>query len=223
MIIITSIAPGHSNFDNQHDAINSWQNFGRVISMNNANEIEQLKTQYSNLSFIETKKTLHQIIKKPLVNINAMIDLAIGFNEDLLITNSDIIIESLPEFKRDGVSIISRYDYTNTFDDGRIFNNGFDVVFIPKELLIIFPPSIYSMGCAWWDYWIPYRAMQSAVNVYWPQGRFAFHKLHATHYSQDEWNYIGEYFKWEFRLPKPLNIGMVATNILANIKAKAIQ
>jgi hypothetical protein len=119
--------------------------------------------------------------------------------------------------------MLSRYDYTNSFDDGKIFNNGFDVFFIPKQLLHIFPPSIYAMGAAWWDYWIPYRAMLAGIPVYWPQGKYAFHKLHPTQYSQDEWNYLGEYFRWEFKLNKKLMIGQIATATLLHIQTKAIK
>ena len=221
MIIITSLSAGHSNKDNQHNAIKSWEGYGTCYSMNNANEISQLLPLYDddNIRFIKTDRTVQQLIGKPLVSINAMIDFAIKKEEDLLLINSDILIAGLPEFKQDGITIFSRYDYTNSFDDARMFIYGFDIFHIPQHLLSIFPPSIYSLGCAWWDISLPYRCILNNIPVYYPKERYAYHKLHPTQYNMDEWNYIAEYFKWEFKLDKRLNGGQVATSIMNQIKA----
>jgi hypothetical protein len=217
MIIITSLSPNHSNAANQQAAIDSWQPYGKCYSMNTAGEV----SGFNNIEIIATDKTVNGIVGKRLININAMIDFAIQNNEDLLIMNSDIILTGLPMLHQDGITIISRHDYTDDVNLSRVFNAGFDVFFIPKQLLTMFPPSIYAMGAAWWDYWIPYRAILSGIPVYWPLAKYAYHKLHATQYSQDEWVYIGEYFRWEFKLHSKLTIGQIATNTLLKIQSRA--
>lgn len=219
MIIVTSLSAGHSNKDNQHNAVKSWQRHGKCYSLNNSEEIEKLKHLFYDVKFIKTDRTVNQLIGKPLVSINAMIDFANEYGQDILLINSDIILTGLPELRKDGVTIFSRYDYTDSFDDAKMFIYGFDIFHIPHHLLNIFPPSIYSLGCPWWDISLPYRCILNNIPLYYPEGRYAYHKLHPTQYNTDEWNYIAEYFKWEFKLDKKLNGGQVATMIMNKIKS----
>jgi hypothetical protein len=222
MIIVTSLSPNHSNKENQINAIESWKQYGPCYSMNNGKEREQLESLYNGINFIKTERTLQQLIGKPLVNINAMIDYAKDSHNDLLLINSDIILSSLPDLKEDGITIFSRYDYSESFEDAKMFVFGFDVFYIPYKFLNLFPPSIYSLGAAWHDLSTPYRAMLNSIPVYYPEQKYAYHKLHPTQYNLEEWNYIAEYFKWEFKLDKKLTGGQVATLIMDKIKSKLI-
>jgi hypothetical protein len=222
MIIITSLSPGHSNKDNQINAIESWKPYGECYSMNNSNELLQLELLFKDIHFIKTERTVHQLVGKPLVNINAIIDYAKEREQDLLLINSDIVLTGLPEFKQDGITIFSRYDYTESFEDAKMFVFGFDVFYIPFKFLNIFPPSIYSLGSPWWDLSLPYRCILNNVPVYYPKERYGYHKLHATQYNLDEWNYLSEYFKWEFKIDKKLSGGQIATMAMANIRKNLI-
>lgn len=222
MIIVSSLSPKHSNSDNQHNAIKSWRQFGMCYSMNNAKEIADMRTEGYDILFIQTEKTLQAILRKPLVNINAIIDLAITKDEDLLIINSDILLPTLPEFRTDGVTLFSRFDYTDTMDECKKFEAGFDVFFIPKHFLRLFPPSIYSLGSAWWDYWIPFHCIHRKIALYYPDQKYAYHKWHETQYSQPEWLHMGEYFKWEFNWDKAMQIPQIATAAITTIKSKLI-
>lgn len=221
MIICTSISPRHTNNDNQYKAIDSWNKHGKVFSFNNDEEIKLIKNE-DNYEFITTNKTIKHITGKPLISINAIIDYAILKQDNLLIVNSDIIVPSLPEFKPDGITIFSRYDYTTDINSSEIFAAGFDVFYIPKNLLHIFPISIYAMGAAWWDYWVPFICIKNGINVYYPKGKWAFHQLHKIQYSQDEWVKMGEYFRLDFNLDKKLNIGQIATYALNKIKSRLV-
>lgn len=222
MIIITSLSAGHSNKDNQHNAITSWQEYGKCYSMNNANEISKLEQVYTGVKFVKTDRTLQQLIGKPLVSINAMIDFAKEKEENLLLINSDIVLAGLPELKMDGITIFSRYDYANSFEDAKMFVHGFDVFFLPHKFLSIFPPTIYGMGACFWDHSIPYRAIVNDIPVYWCKGEKVFHKTHPTQYDYKEWEYMGEFFKLEFKLNKQWPIPKVTTTILPIIKSKSI-
>lgn len=221
-MIITSLSPNHSNKENQVNAVKSWKEYGDCYSMNNSNEISQLEWIYNDIKFIKTDRTVQQLIGKPLISINAMIDYANEEGEDLLLINSDIVLTGLPELKQDGITIFSRYDYTESFEDAKMFVHGFDIFYIPHIFLNIFPPTIYGMGACFWDHSIPYRAIVNNIPVYWCNDKKAFHKLHPAQYDYKEWEYMGEFFKLEFKLNKQWPIPKVTTTILPIIKSKAI-
>ena len=224
MIIVTSLSPGHINKILQFDALNSWQIFGKCYSLNCESEIQALKNDgYSGVEFIPTDRTIEYFTRKPLVSLNAIIDFAKSLNEDLLIINSDILLMGLPEFKKDGVTILSRYDYKETIEDCSIFDAGFDVVHIPKQFLKIFPPSIYGLGASHWDHQIPFHVIKKNIPLYWPQEKYAFHKTHVTQYDQKQWEYIGQFFKLEFKFPPQMTIGQIATMVMQKIIHSAIK
>ena len=221
MIICTSISPSHINKLNQLEAVNSWKGIGSCFSLNSESEIKILQSEYD-IDFIKTDRTMEHIVGKPLVNINAILDFAKEQKEDLLLINSDIIIKKLPKFKNDGITVLKRYDYTDTFDDGKLFLAGFDVYFLPKEFFNIFPQSVFSIGASWWDYVLLTHAIIKNIPVYYPSGKFAFHKLHQTQYSYQEWMKMGEYFRLEFSVGKQFSIPQIATNALNLINSKMI-
>lgn len=216
--IVTSLSCNHANGNNQNAAIKSWNRIGECFSVNIIDEVQKLKPLYDNIEFIETDKTIEYFVGRPLVSINVMIDVAKQKNKDLLLTNSDIIISELPELKQDGITVFSRYDYVDNQHDNKLFQNGFDVFFIPNKFLNVFPPSIYGMGAAYWDFWIPLHCMNHDIPVYYPNGKFCFHQVHHIQYNLKEWYHIGEYFKWEFKFPKQLPVEQIVTNSLIIIK-----
>jgi hypothetical protein len=224
MIIVTSLSNGHANKLLQFNALESWRQFGKCYSLNCESEIELLKADgYSGIEFISTDRTLEYFTGKPLVSINAIIDFAKSLDEDLLIINSDIILAGMPELKQDGVTIFSRYNYTGKLDDCTMFDAGFDVFYIPKKFLRIFPPSIYGLGISHFDHAIPFHVISKNIPLYWPENKYAFHKTHVTQYDYKQWEYIGEYFRFEFKLPKQMTIGQIATMAMQKIKNHLIK
>lgn len=224
MLIITSISPNHKNMQNQIEAIKSWKQYGSIFSMNKQDEINQIdKSEYLGVNFLPTTRTIEQLFGIPRVNINAMIDIAKLHCKDLLIVNSDIIIERLPELKQDGVTILSRWDYTTSFADATHFEFGFDLFYIPKEFLHFYPPTIYGLGSTWIDFSIPYRMLNNGVKVYWPQGKCIYHKTHELQWNFDEWTRMGKFFQLEFNLDSYLQVEQIATRILEEIKKQAIK
>lgn len=222
MIIITSLSPGHRNAENQIAAVESWKKLGcPIYSMNSAQEVYKLKDIYKGVEFIETHKTIYDLVKKPMVSINAMIDFAIEKDEDLCLINSDIILRDIPHLNMDGITLLVRHDYIEDMDKATVFPHGFDCFFIPKKFLKIFPPSIYAMGVSHWDHWIPLRAIQYKVPLYSHNG-YIFHKWHETQYHLSEWEKIAEYFKWEFSWDKHMSGGQIATATMQKIKESII-
>ncbi len=224
MLIITSISPRHKNKENQIAAIKSWRQYGEIFSLNKQEEINQInKQEYEGVTFLPTTRTIEQLFGIPRVNINAMVDLGIMHDEDILLINSDIIIARLPELKQDGITILSRWDYTSSFSDAIHFEHGFDAFYIPKEFLHLYPPSIYGMGSVFVDFSLPYRALINAVKVYWPQGKFIYHKTHELQWSFDEWERVGRFFQLEFNIDRHLQVEQFTPQILYEIKNRAIK
>lgn len=225
MIIVTSLSPNHANSENQHNAVESWQKIAALCySINTESEIEVLQKEYNyaGIEFIQTNNTVKELLGKPLVTINTFINFARYKEQGLLLVNSDIIIKDLPELKEDGITIFSRYDYIDSLNDSKMFIYGFDAFYIPYKFLNIFPPSVYALGVSWWDLALPYRVILNNIPLYYPKGKFAFHKFHETQYSQREWDYIADYFKWEFKIDRNLNNGNVATYMMQEIKKRLI-
>lgn len=224
MIVVTSISPHHTNKILQHQAVQSWQSIGECYSLNSASEIPLIEDSFPGITFIETTKTIEGIVNKPLVKINAFIDLAIEKESSLLIVNSDIIIPHLPELKEDGITLFSRYDYTENclVEDAKKFENGFDMFYIPNKFLTVFPQSIYALGLTWHDYWTPCIAHLNNIPTYYPLGIHALHKLHDVHYSFQEYLNIGELFKIDFNIRRRIPVTQVAAQTLATIKSKLI-
>lgn len=224
MIIVTSLIPSHGNKHQQKEAIKSWLPYGECYSINNLKESIQLKEEYEGIEFVETVRTIETLYgNSPRVNINAFIDFAKEKNEDLFLINSDILIDNLPVFKQDGITIFSRYDYEDDRSKSDMFIFGFDAFFIPKHLLNIFPPSIYALGACFYDLSLPYRCIIKNIPVYYPFGKWIFHKKHEVQYSLDEWYFLGKFFRWEFRLNETMPIEHITQMAMAQIRHKLIQ
>lgn len=221
MIVVTSLSPAHSNAVNQHKAVESWQSYGKCYSLNSEKEIEGSGLKmYKGIEIVPTHKTCEFYVGKPLVNINAFFDFAIEKQSDLLLVNSDIILRDLPKLKDDGVTLFSRYDYENDdFENSVIFPHGFDCFFIPCKFLKIFPPSIYALGACFYDLWIPQMCFHTGVPVYYPQGKFSFHKLHNVQYPIEEWYFLGKFFRWQFRYEETLPVESITTFSMNFIKS----
>ncbi len=217
MIIVTSVPP---NSQNSIDAVKTWGKHGKVYSLNSEKELPI--EGYKGVSFISTHRVM-QWNNRELVSINAMIDFAIQLNEDLLLINSDIIIERLPEFNDDGITILTRCDYETGYEQGRLYEHGWDAFFIPKHFLKMFPQTIFCMGNTFWDYGLPFNYLSKGILVYWPQGKCIFHKTHVFAWDFDEWQNMAKFFKWLFKIDDYISLEQMATNILSDIQRRTIK
>lgn len=206
MIALTSISPKHLNKGIQKIAVKSWMDLGmEVVSLNNASEIALLEKEYKGVKFVPTHRTMEVLFKRPLVNINAILDYAKEQEDDhFMIINSDIIIKDvydmLPGIKErmeTAVTMVKRRDFENDINHNEIFESGIDIFFIHKKFLHVFPQSIYCIGECWWDYWIPWTILQNNITLHKLNEPFAFHKKHNIQYDMYKWGWIAEYFKWE--------------------------
>lgn len=222
LIAITSISPKHNNFNQQYEAINTWQKYFKVYSLNCEEEIKLLKRKFPSVEFVPVKTTMRELIGKPLVRINDMLDLAKDKKKDALIINSDIILTDFPEPK-EGIGIITRHNYDDVPDEAQQFRFGFDAFLVPNKFLDIYPPTDYAMGVCWWDMAIPYIALTKRVKIYFVREKIALHKNHPVQYHPSEWKKFGQYFRWQNNLDSFENIGDLNTWVRNTIKSKCIK
>lgn len=212
--IYTSLSPVHANKDAQLTAVKSWDSLGMSIySFNSKEELNALKTSYpSYVNFITCNKTSKHIFGKPCILINEMIDhfndhksadILMLINSDIILNPSEDLIKKIKSLSSLGIVISSRNDFKKDFLDGTQYVHGFDVFCIHNRFTKMFPPSIYSMGQTWWDYWIPYTSLKNRVVVFRITQPFAFHKEHEKQYNEKDWRRMTQYFRFENDLSEP--------------------
>lgn len=226
MIAITSISPGHKNFDSQLAAIESWIKAGyNVVSLNSPEEIEQLSS-FKNVKFVPTERHNKKIFGKPYVIVSAIIDyLKEVKSEYSLIINSDIIIndtcnytDKLKALSNEGIIVMNRNDYNENIGNARIYNDGFDGFFINGKHLYSLPQTLLCLGQCHWDFWLPYSASINGVKIIRSKEPYIFHKTHNVQYSKDNWLRTAEIFRSEIGLLKYKNVGQVTALAYRHIK-----
>lgn len=204
MIACTSISPKHANNDIQKIATDSWIANGiKVYSFNCPAEVEILSPLYPDVTFVPTHRTMEHHFGKPYVSINAVLDWCKDQAEDLYcLINSDIelasdlnLVSQIANGLTDTIYLCNRYNYSTDKGSGRIFRDGIDVFFVHKKFMDIYPQSVFCFGQCHWDYWIPYRALLSQINVQYIDTPFAFHKMHPVQYSYENWLKTGRFFR----------------------------
>lgn len=227
MIAITSIAPGHKNYDNQINAVNSWIESGyEVVSMNSNEEIEGLKEKFANVKFVSTNRHNKKMFGKPYVIVSAILDYLLEVKSEYsLIVNSDIIIndksgytKKLNDISKDGIVIINRYDYDENIEAAKIYEEGFDGFFISEKFLSVFPQTLLCLGQCHWDYWLPYTASINGANIIKSKVPYLFHKKHPVQYSVENWTRTAEIFRSEIGILKYKNVGQVTAIAYKHIK-----
>jgi hypothetical protein len=203
VLAITSIAPGHKNFDNQLKAVESWSKAGyEVVSMNSEEEIEKLK-DFTGVKFVSTHRHNKVMFGKPYVTVSAIIDyLKEVKSEHSLIINSDIIIsdvnnitESLKAISEEGIIVMNRGDFEGDMSKAKTYDKGFDGFFIHGKYLDVFPQTILCLGQCHWDFWLPYIASMGGVKLVKLREPYIFHAMHNVQYSKDDWMRTAEIFR----------------------------
>lgn len=226
MIAITSISPGHKNFNNQLRAVDSWVKAGyEVVSLNAPEEINVLKS-FTNVKFISTNRHNKKIFGKPYVIVSAIIDyLKEAKSKYSLIINSDIIIdnigytERLKDLSEEGLVVLNRYDFAGDLGNAKVYNDGFDGFFFNEKYLDALPQTILCLGQCHWDFWLPYSAVMNGVKLIKPKEPYLYHEKHPVQYSKENWFRTAEIFRSETGLLKYKNVGQSTSIAYQRIKA----
>lgn len=203
MIFITSFAPGHKSWLQQIKALKSWRALGvSVHSVNPEDEIPQLVAAFPEVIFHKATSNASEVYDKPGVFINDLICKACDVVDDIIfIINSDIELENDPEklnqivrFANTGLSLVSRWNYSNSFDDAEREKFGFDIMAFHKNRADMIPVYNFALGQPYWDYWLPFVFLKNKKPIVYFPDRFAYHKRHKVQYSKANWLFTASLF-----------------------------
>jgi hypothetical protein len=225
MIFLTSISPNKKSYILQKNAIDTWEKYGNIYSVNTDEEIELLSENFQNVKFISNNKTSKYKYNKDYMFIS---DIILKFRElkiddDICFINSDISIfgdfSKILEFKG-GLLFCSRWNYDKDINQCELEKYGFDIfVFNSKYIDIFSDNDIYAMGVPWWDYWFPYTFKKNNINTYYFEDKLFYHKKHDINWNQNLWLTNLKKFYGEFNYIKsnpasiPLDLKNKSTKI----------
>lgn len=205
-VLATSLSPRGG--DAQRAAISSWRGFGtRLISVNTAAEIAQLAPEYPDVVFRETARDGRNLIGKPLVYVDDLLDALADEDAPVCgIVNADILLlraERLaPDVSRDVLTLCHRLDLDDPDDrDGRPYVAGFDAFFFPRDWIPVFRDSRLLLGAPWWDYLFAARALLAGLPMRVPRAGAIGHVVHPINWSQRM--YVATAALWMEALRRP--------------------
>ncbi|MDD2733785.1 MAG: glycosyltransferase [Desulfuromonadaceae bacterium] len=200
--VATSIAP--KDVDKQQAAIATWLRLGfRVLSLNNADEIELLKPHFPEVTFVAATRNAQEIVGKPLVYFDDILKTLSNSGSEICgIINSDIHLradEHFPEFivqeSRNSFIYGSRIDIESIEDTGGTeFGTGFDFFFFDPAVIGLYPSVSFAIGATWWDYWAVIVPLLRHYPVKKLISPVAFHIDHSKNWSPEQWRNLGGLF-----------------------------
>ncbi len=221
MKVLTSISPSHANKDAQAIAVRSWIEHKLIpVSFNSAKEIETLAPLYPGVQFVDCHRTGQVLYKAPYAMISAMLDYAKAEGmEHAFMVNSDIAINDpantlaqYVEKSKEGLVFSNRYDHNGDNQNPTRYDFGFDAFIVHRDHFHVLPQSLFAMGQTWWDYWIPYRFIQSKVPIELVKEPIFLHHRHNVQYNTAEWVRMTEHFMWMERWTNPRRQPQQVTN-----------
>jgi len=208
VLVVTSIAP--RNIERQQACINTWQSLGfSVVSLNIQEEINQLQSLFPNVRFHAVCRDARTETERPLVYVEDIFMYLRGNGTKISgIINSDIylnvdagFVSFIAKEAIDNMVFGSRMDIDSLEDyqDGVLYDKGFDYFFFDKNLLEHYPPENFCMGMPWWDYWIPLVLSEKGIPIKLLVSPIAYHVKHLMNFSEHRWikfaSYIARYYQ----------------------------
>jgi len=178
----------------QQGAINSWLSLGfDVVSVNVPGEVEYLRAEFPAVRFATIVRPESGQNERPNVAINDILPLLAAASGRICgIVNSDIsfrvgndFLAFIEENAAEGMVFGSRIDVdSDNHESGREYCLGFDYFFFDKNLIPLFPATIFSLGMPYWDYWLPMTLLLKGVRVKRLISPIAFHISHHSDWDK---------------------------------------
>jgi hypothetical protein len=174
---LTSLSP--ERLDVQRICLDSWKSSGLAVHVF-AHSSEAALAEGLGLDVVLVEKTGIDVFGRHYIPVNSMVEWARRERADVLISNSDIELnttrdrlEKLLSESVGGVCCVRRHD-----EAGVPYAVGFDgFLFNGRDAEPIAKPSFFCVGRPWWDYWIP-TAFLVADRPVCVTGGFALHRRH---------------------------------------------
>lgn len=204
MLIATSLMYSDDNWEieKQKKAMRTWEGIGfRIISCNVPEEIEILRKEFPEVSFVELKCSGKELTGKPFPFIYDMLqalkDNAFEEKELCGIVNSDIFLKNvsadeIKEYFRvsdNRILIMHRYDIDDEYDTkGEYYFSGIDAFFFQNNYISVFPDKGFMLGRPEWDHWFLYEADKAGIQILEIKNKVAFHIKHKQRWTAKDSN-----------------------------------
>lgn len=202
MLLATSLAP--RDIDNQRQAVQSWLAAGfDVISINNADEIQQLAPHFTSVRFFAAKLNGQKRFGRPLILIDDMLDTLRASGVPIVgIINSDIHLhpdtslwQQIARQAKNGLLYIRRTNVDNLGDpNGKLSIKGIDLFLMSQSILRQMPSSQFCLGVSWWDCYFPAYCAMSGIPLKKIDAPIAFHINHTMNWDRKQWVQSAEHF-----------------------------
>jgi hypothetical protein len=188
----------------QKAAVSSWRRLGfDVVSVNNAEEIEQIRPHFPTVRFHEVNRTADDLCGRPLVPITEIVAALTESQHNIVgIMNSDIELNTTNAFvDRIRIHVPGNLIIGNRVDvdcagstNGQVYTGGYDLFFFEKGEAEKFSSSEMVMGMPWWDFWMPLAAHLSGLRLTKLTQAGALHYTHPVGYSFELFMKLAERF-----------------------------
>jgi hypothetical protein len=209
LVIATSIPPKITRHDAGRDigeayqqhCMQSWLDAGfRVLSLNAASEIPQLKRRYPRVEFIALSRDARALCGRPTPLLSDVLEVLRAQPQRIVgITNADIYVNVKADWRgllaasaRHAFVVAQRADIdAKPPFNPQLYPFGYDAFFFEREAIPQNSEAPFAMGVPWWDYWLPlafrFRGHETRLLT-----GAAFHLRHPTNYEQTLWRHMAE-------------------------------
>ena len=173
--------------DRELAAVASWLKAGMVpVSFNRADEIAVLRPRFPGAHFVSTARTLESVYGRPYIGLSLVLDWAArNAGEPFLLLNADIQLAVTPAWGKEiaaraasGVVVVHRYDFDTDRSFSSEYRTGIDGVAMSPAAAARFPANGLALGQQYWDYWVPWKALELDMPLFRLRGAYAFHQRH---------------------------------------------
>lgn len=190
MIAVTSIAPGRR--DDQIRAISSWKEAGcEVVAVQSPREVRALQRIYGQVV------RLVPVVCERRPRVGQLIERAAASEHDVvLLINSDIELYRVTpdELRRyaaeagEGVAYFVRHDHSGGYADMKPQYPGIDAYLFRRSWGRLWPQdAAYSLGCCFWDFLLPWLALEHQRPLRSLEHPVARHRAHEARWSTADW------------------------------------
>lgn len=183
-VLATSLAPGR--IPAQQEAVQSWLDLDlTVISVNIADEIDQLKPLFPEVTFVEVARNGMEKIGRPLIYLSDILT-ALAETEAPVcgLINADVILTEKPAFASGALFLTSRVNVPGEELSGDRYRSGYDFFVFERDFIDHIPATDLMLGAPWWDYFLPSLALAKGTPLCESEKDILFHRRHKTAWSQ---------------------------------------
>lgn len=209
-LFITSLAP-RSRPGIQAAAITSWQQLGgRILSANQPDEIDCLKTKFPQVDFHPLTRSAQAQAGKPVPLIDDLLDIArqtspqapcVLINADIVLMDRPRALASVLARAADGILVCgARLDVDDVAQAEQALQDrqplrgeiarGYDYFVLPPSLATRLPSTRLALGMPFWDYWLPLAALIANIATVCVEAPFALHERHDSKWDHTKFTYF---------------------------------